>query len=504
MQRKADEYLEFAYENKLYDILEKSKSKHAYKVLEPVFSVLLTKTNYIPSRINRGILEIVGRTLRSLKTRKDVFELLNSLADDPKQWNGKLLKKHGVFANLEYVKNIKQQVVNYKRKHGKLPLDFYQLQKPAKLKTQILTYAPDDGQAIQMESLENQIQLKLKLLTKDDKWMWRKTTITLPSFLQNKQIAAPDIRVDCIHGHWLPVLDFKITLAKPPKIDSNRFLTVDWGINKLVTCCVFDYNGTQLSQPIFQHFRPIQRKLANIRKDIDRIKHHRDLLKTQCSLFQKYNREIAKRWRKISAINQELSHLTANVLVFIAQMYGCRSIYCELLKSLKSRDKSKKLNYLINSTVRQSIYSKVEYKAALSGIKLQKPVNPAGTSSTCPKCSHKGVHVRASDRNTRKRASLPWFYCLKCKFNADRDYVATLNIARKVIYKKNLKHLSQKAIVYKKIGLPDKLFCQDAFATRKSCCCFLKGWNASVFLSAKNVRNCFNSFQGTIFGALRT
>lgn len=139
------------------------------------------------------------------------------LSADPKKWKVSLLKEEHNFVKTEYVKNIKEQVINYNRKHQKLPEDFYDLQKPAQLKEKILTYAPDDKQAIKITAEEEKIKLSFKVIDYENnkiKWKWIDTTIEIPPFLRDKQITPPDLRLDCIRGDWFPVLDFKITIPK--------------------------------------------------------------------------------------------------------------------------------------------------------------------------------------------------------------------------------------------------------------------------------------------------
>ena len=165
VQEKANEYLIFAHENKLYEVFDEDDKKYSYKVLEPIFCKL-AKKNKIPSRINRGVLEIVGRTMRQTRDRKRLFDLLVKLSKEPKQWTNKLLAKNGLYEKLHYVQNIKEQVINYKRKHKKLPEDFYELQQAPKIKKQILTYAPDDGQAIKITIEKNKTNLQFKVIEK--------------------------------------------------------------------------------------------------------------------------------------------------------------------------------------------------------------------------------------------------------------------------------------------------------------------------------------------------
>jgi len=260
----------------------------------------------------------------------------------------------------------------------------------------------------------------------------------------------------------------------------RNFLTVDWGLNKLVTVCVFSPSGEQISRPFFLKCDKIQKKLLRIRKEIDNLKSKRDNLPRHSTKSIWYNREIAKRWRKFRQIQKQVSHLASNVIVEIAKLYNCSKIYVENLCSLKSKKLSRRLNWQINSQVRCQVFEKVEYKARLAGICLERPINPAYTSRYCPKCGCKGYHVKSSDRLEERIKSGGWFYCKNCGYNADRDYVACQNIARKALWGNKLKNM-RKAFVYRAKAISDKLFRQsiDAYSRLRH---NLNGWKKVVFL----------------------
>jgi len=74
-----------------------------------------------------------------------------------------------------------------------------------------------------------------------------------------------------------------------------------------------------------------------------------------------------------------------------------------------------------------------------------------------------------------------WFYCPHCRYNADRDYVACQNLARRALYGNKLKGLS-KTFAYTTKVISDKLFRQSipkAFGKLRHC---LNGWKNSVIL----------------------
>lgn len=334
-----------------------------------------------------------------------------------------------------------------------------------------------------MRKSKDHLDISLKVIAHESlkskpQWEWIEISVPLPSFLQPCDSVAPDIRLANIHGEFLPVLDYKIEIQGANKKDSAYFLTVDWGTRKLVTVCVFDRQGNQICPPIFLKFDSVQGKLLRIRKEINALKAQRDSLPRNSSLWKKYNREIARGWRKFRSIQHELAHLASNVVVLVAQVYNCSEIYVEWLKSLKSQKFSHNLNWVINTTVRQAIYEKVEYKARLVGIKLKRPVQPYGTSQYCPRCGKKGIHTKSA-HHTEEVKSGGWFFCPTCRYNADRDYVACCNLARKVLYG-NLRDLS-KGISYKAVPISDSLFRQSKLP-RERLHRHLSGWKGVISL----------------------
>jgi len=468
---------------------ELRKNKYAYKCLEKRAE---NKRYYIPSRINRGLLEIAGRILRQVENRRDLYSLLSSLSKDPEDWDYKLLKEKDIYRKSQYIENLKEQALNYLQELtiDSLPDDYLDICKTPRLKNGIISYAPDDGQAVKLEMNGKEIKVCLKVLKEDrdtskskSDWEWIEVTCALPDIVAEKDqfsYKKPSLRLSNISGRLTPVLDLKVSSASEDKKESKNFLTVDWGLNKLVTVCVFNKDGEQISRPFFLKCNSIQNKLFRIRSEIDNLKAKRDKLPTNSTLYKWYNREIAKKWSKFSSIQKQLSHLASNVIVEIANLYNCSKIYVEWLGSLKSRKFSRTLNWKINSQVRQQIYEKVEYKAKLCGIFLQRPINPAFTSQFCPKCGKRGVNVKASDRLDERTKSGGWFYCLHCGYNADRDYVATQNIARKVLFGKKLKNMS-KTFVYRAKAISDKLFRQSISAMERLWH-NLNGWKDVIFL----------------------
>ena len=475
-------YLRNFYQKDTLDLLSDGMKK-AYKLLEP-----LTPSPWysrIPSRINRGILEVAGRILRTVNARRNLFDLLvQTFGQSPDTWSyKKLIEKHQIYIKSQYITNIAEQTENFFLAQDEYPQDFLQLQTAPTLHEPMITYAPDDGQAIRVEKNADHLDISLKVLAdgaskSKPEWEWVKIAVPLPPFVRPCPALAPDLRLANIHGQLLPVLDYKIQIEGAKKKNTPYFLTVDWGVRKLITLCVFDREGQQICPPIFLQFEPVQKKLLRIRNEIDHIKAQRDSLPGKSSLWKKYNQEIAKRWRKFRAVQKEMAHLASNVIVLIAQIYNCSEIYVEWLKSLKSHKYSHCLNWLINTTVREAIYTKVAYKANLVGIVLKRPVQPYGTSQYCPRCGKQGIHTKSPNLKDELKSG-GWFLCLSCGFNADRDYVACCNLARKVLYG-NLRDLS-KGIAYTASPISESLFRQSKLPRnlfpRERLRRHLSGWN---------------------------
>ena len=254
------------------------EKKFAYKCLE---NVAENKRYYIPCRINRGLLEIVGRILRTVKDRRELYLLLSKIEEEPEKWDYKLLvESNDVYKKSQYVENIKEQAKNYKDFNDSLPDDYLNLAKAPRLKNGMISYSPDDEQAIKLVLKDNNLLISLKVLKDNEKprnrsdWQWISFSAPLPSILakDNLNNVSPDLRVSVLRGKLVPILDFKIEVEEKNQKESKNFVTVDWGLNKLVTISVFNEDGKQISRPFFLKCDAIQKKLLRIRKEIDNLK----------------------------------------------------------------------------------------------------------------------------------------------------------------------------------------------------------------------------------------
>jgi putative transposase len=204
----------------------------------------------------------------------------------------------------------------------------------------------------------------------------------------------------------------------------------------------------QVSRPFFLDTGGFDGRQARNRRQTDRLKRHiedltkkRDVLPKANPRREQYNARIAayeaekqRCWRKYAARNRELAHLAANVLILLATVFHCELIAGESLKTLKSvgRGRGKKgrwQKWRNNTTIRGELWRVLYYKCFLFGIRLvsQKPEH---TSHTCPRCHEPANTYAAPDRLDTALDSGHWLYCSACHYHVDRDYAASVNIAR--------------------------------------------------------------------------
>lgn len=422
---------------------------------------------YIPDRVWRCILESAGRTLRQQADRKGIFELLLPALTPEAMTNEQALQKAvfdlaehikgtGSYEKVGYLLNVAEQTLRFYLKHERLPLDYYELQPCPVLKNPFLTLAADDGRAkgqvYQMEVQEQRLRFRLKYpliaeprCKKDWTWTsdgWLKVPPLLAErFKQNAKTLAPNLRImEGRHGQPLAVLDFITANAVQPLVGAGNFLAFDWGVRRLATIVILDKEGQQLTPPIFLNTDGFNRNQAHLRTQIDYLKAKRDRLPSDHYDRSFYQAEIDHCWRKYEARNDLLAHFTSNLVLCLAMIYDCDVIAGEWLKTLKARQHKsgpgkagRWRNWRINTTIREAIAAKIRYKAGLVGKRFV-TVWPRGTSHECPRCGERGITCKSPD----DRASIrwgAWFICKSCGYNADRDYIAAVNIGRRAVWK---------------------------------------------------------------------
>lgn len=446
----------------------------------------------ISNRLGRCFAEQAGRILRAQATRKHWFALMAPIFHpgmilpaneqhkqaDKNRWQirqdlAALQSATEDGSNYLALLNLIEQACNYYLEHDAFPKTYEQMQEIPVLKAAQLTYAADDGrehgQAYQLRYDLDQGTARLWLRTPEDDGTWdrhwrdaeRATLLKLPPVvvarLRAGECLAPTLRVvEPSDGLPYVVLDLFVdtpTIAPKDWMAMQRVLGFDWGVRTLVTAIVLEPGQDeepyrQVSRPFFLDTGGFDGRQARNRQQIDRLKQRIDHLTQQrdalpqtdphresyTATIAAYAAEKQRCWRKYAARNRELAHLTANVLILLATVFRCEMLVGESLKTLKSvgRGRGKKgrwQKWRNNTTIRGELWRVLHYKCFLFGIRLvsQKPEH---TSHTCPRCGKAANTYAAPDRLETVIDSGHWLHCVACGYHADRDYAASLNIAR--------------------------------------------------------------------------
>ncbi len=435
-----------------------ASTKKAYKVIGE-HQVQMTHQGqqlFLPSRIRRCIAEQVGRILRSQAVRhncySDVLRIVQTTGVE-----GKLDRLVKIIAltlvNFEgkYYRRalIRQTLRTFRRYYHKLGLDleiltripYTQMVKPS-IWSFILPYAPDDGQAIQLDSDKDIIAVRLKLpqriypLNRHD-WHWVSFSLTLPSKIYQRVHAPtstlhlPTLRYITLKGGLsLPFLEFawSIKSDERPLLRAKRVMATDLGVINLTTSVICEA-GSQISHPIF--WSPDKQLLHRI----EQLYHHIACLQKKLGLYPEHwigqgkrGQERERLYRKLNRFRELILHLASNYLLETALLWQCQTLALEDLRTYEPPKNKRKLSRKLSSWLRGSLYEVLLYKAKQFGIRIKR-VTARWTSSYCPRCGTKGQKIRDPHSLTVDPLGR-FFSCPHCHYTADRDYIASVNIYR--------------------------------------------------------------------------
>lgn len=427
--------------------------------------------------------EVVGRLLRQQAERKKAFELVLPILSDgfirpetEKRPAGKnrpaikeaitALQKSLDEDETSFValQNVVEQCCNFFFRVDRFPSSYEELQPVPLLKVGMLTYAGDDGGVkgqtyrLALDVDAGVARFRFRYPDEDGIWRWRKadSLIPLPACLQerlrNGELMAPTLREECrADGERFAVLDFIVEVQRAEMAEwqsVERVLGVDWGVHTLLTATAVDEHGEQVGRPFFLNTGGFDGKQARTRRQIDELKakvgsfeQERDALAgdhPKRAWYQErlllYRREIARCWRKYELRNRSLAHLASNILLLLCSVHGCSLLSMESLKTLKSTGRGRGVrgrwrNYCNNSTIRGEIWRLLRYKCRLIGLRFHTEY-PRGTSHTCPRCGAAAQTYRSPSESRDSVKWGRWLHCPTCHYNGDRDYCASVNIAR--------------------------------------------------------------------------
>lgn len=417
---------------------------------------------YLPSRFKRCILEKVGRILKSQSARYHIFQITKNTIKQNKPINRtkkdkikEKIKQNEKYLDFLLVDKIIKEMNKYYKKHGNHPTSFFDLQKIPKNDNN-LPYSADDGKNGQMlkykynektEKLEISIKLPNTTNSKNRKnWKWHEFKTThnyLKKLTKLGKIKAPELQTTknkngkIQHHLQIPI---KIQKEKQYELKENKLVGIDLGIKKLATCVTLNKNNKQLSTPHFidskekEKMRKLYYEKNNLNSKLENLRKHGQ---DHTQKFKHLQSEYKRKQNKLKNKRKQIIHKVTNKIINYTIKHKAKTIILENLKHLKTPKNKKQTSWTISTWARGDLLEKLKYKAKQLNIKI-KLTNPYNTSRTCPRCGKKGTTIKAPD-NKKTTKTGGHFYCPKCNYQADRDYIGALNIARSFLNNGSLK-----------------------------------------------------------------
>jgi IS605 OrfB family transposase len=411
---------------------------------------------YLPSRYKRCVMQKVGETLRSHADKLEAFQSIQSVLPDHKirrihtrrikeqLWNSEEYIKSG------YVDLLIGQLNSYYDKHGRFPESYFEMQDCPSYSKGVLPYSADDGptsgQAVKYTYNEDTQTLTVKLKTPDTlepetrgDWTWTEHELTgyeaFHELLEHGDLSAPSFHpTQTKTDGKYHELSFPIKVEYQEKSDDvETVLAIDGGLRKDATAVIVNEDGEQLSTPYFIQ-NSEREKMQNLARERNQLNSKLAYLRRQgrdhTDSFTQTHAEYERVNNKIRHKREQLVHDVANQVLALALVYDVDGIVHEDLRSLSPPRGEGQLSRELSSWARSEIISKIEYRAEIAGLHVEK-VHPGNTSRSCPRCGATG-HTTKSPDHTFELWHGGHFRCdnARCGFQADRDYVGAVNVAR--------------------------------------------------------------------------
>ncbi|WP_308295915.1 zinc ribbon domain-containing protein [Streptomyces sp. ISL-96] len=409
----------------------------------------------INDRIVRMVQEQAGRSLRSAKWRTDlVAGVLTAWPADPakrtaEEWDQvRAAVPGGQHLPSSVIKSRTRQAVAFERKHGRLPVDVFELE-PAPRVARMLLLSACDGQQATIERADEpgRALLRLQLPTRPDPrtyadWTWVACPISLPPTIPTGAVLhLPTLRVS--GGRVRAELAYTHAVPKTASTGHTIALGVDWGLNTLLSAGAArlhdDGRITALGHGAQFRASGVLAKQHRLRRLSERLHakadHYQRLIDGHApdpSLADKHAvlvEEIGRVCARRSNLNDALAWAAARWAVDQAIAAGASVIYLEDLRSMEAKGMGRTHNTRMSQTVRGQIADRMRHLAAESGIAVV-TVPAHNTSKHCPQCLTPLRHRKAPDRPTV--AGWKWAICpdrYGCGWQGDRDHGAWRRIA---------------------------------------------------------------------------
>lgn len=268
--------------------------------------------------------------------------------------------------------------------------------------------------------------VRLKLFVSND-WNWveiklRHTdVVSIQKHMQNAKMSVPTLEKR--NKKWFLRFAFeeKVELNKT-KLEEQRILAVDLGINTDATCSVMNIDGAILA-----------REFINFASDKDQLYHTLNKIK---KVQQKYgSNNVSKLWRYAKFHNEELARKIAGAITDTAIKYNCDVIVFEHLdiKGKKRGSKKQKLHMWKKNTIQKI----VEYKAHRNSIRTSH-ICAWGTSKLAYDGSGKVLRGKEANLGTYELCKFPNGKIYNC------DLSASYNIGARYFIRETQKILPAK------------------------------------------------------------
>ncbi|MFP8956444.1 zinc ribbon domain-containing protein [Natrialbaceae archaeon A-CW3] len=398
----------------------------------------------------------VGETLRSHADKREAFQSIQQVLPDHKirRIDTRQIKER-LWDNEEYIKSgyvdlLIGQLNSYYDRHGRFPESYFEIQECPTYSKGVLPYSADDGptsgQTVKYAYNEDTQALTVKLKTPDrlepetrGDWTWTEHGLdgyeAFHELLEHGELSSPSFHpTQSKTGDVSYELSFPIEIGHQEKPDDvETVLAIDGGLRKDATAVVVNKDGEQLSTPYFiqNTDRERMRNLACERNHLNsKLAYLRREGRDHTESFKQVHAEYERVNNKIRHKREQLVHDVANQVLALALVYDVDAIVHEDLRSLSPPRGEGQLSWELSSWARRDIISKIEYRADIAGLHVGR-VHPGNTSRSCPRCGSTG-HTTKSPAHSFEVWWGGHFRCdnARCGFQADRDYVGAVNVAR--------------------------------------------------------------------------
>ncbi|MGW2703447.1 zinc ribbon domain-containing protein [Streptomyces sp. NPDC001340] len=415
----------------------------------------------VNDRIVRMAQEQAGRTLRSVKWRADLTAgVLAAWPADPgrrtpNEWDAvRGAVPDGRDLPSSVIRSRTRQITAFAEKHGRLPIDVFELEDTPHTARMLLLSACDGQQAsITRGDDPGRALLRLQLPARPDPrsyrdWSWVVCPITLPPtvppgavlHLPTLRIHRGRVRVDLAYTHVVPTAR---------RHGHTVALGVDWGLNTLLSAgavrlhdtgkiTALGAGGMFRAGGVLARQHRLRRESEQLHAKISRYErliagdHTHPLAGRQQVLAEEIRHVCDRR----SSLNDALAWAAARWTVDQAITASASVIYVEDLRSLETRGMGRTLNTRLSQQVRGQIVDRMRHLAAEAGIAVV-TVPARDTSRRCPRCLVPLRHRKAPDRPTAP--GWKWAICPnpKCGWQGDRDMGAWQRIAARGLAHQN-------------------------------------------------------------------